>query len=216
MRRFVPAVIDDRQPSSSRGLRVRIPLKRGKSRSAVQISRTPRSRQMAMTQASCTMGPIFTFSTSAFSTACWRIFWVSADRVGGLLDHLVCNHVLNEDSACDREVRISSHRTEHGAEVDLIAEIGRELWAVEVKSSRSVTTADLPGMQSLGEYRGNNHRSCPGSYSNVAITGAWSEGFSPLRSSRSISTLTQRRANGALTRMWSMRMPQPRWNAPAR
>jgi hypothetical protein len=53
-------------------------------------------------------------------------------------------------------------------------------------------------------------------YWNMAITGAWSEGFSPLRSSRSISTETHRLASGPVTRMWSMRMPQPRWNAPMR
>ena len=86
-------------------------------------------------------------------------FTVSADRIGRLFEHLVCNQVLNEASACDREVRISSYRTEHGAEVDLIVEIGAELWAVEVKASRSATTADLSGLQSFRDYYGKSHRS---------------------------------------------------------
>ena len=59
---------------------------------------------------------------------------------------------------CAREVRISRYRTEHGAEVDLIVEIGRELRAVEVKAARSVTTADLRGLQSFREDHGKSHR----------------------------------------------------------
>src|SRR5205809_488876 len=51
---------------------------------------------------------------------------------------------------------------------------------------------------------------------SVATTGAWSEGFVPLRSSRSISTERQRAASAGVTRIWSIRSPQPRWKAPAR
>src|SRR2546428_387595 len=51
---------------------------------------------------------------------------------------------------------------------------------------------------------------------SVATTGAWSEGFVPLRSSRSISTAWQRAASAGVSRMWSIRSPQPRWKAPAR
>src|SRR2546430_342479 len=45
---------------------------------------------------------------------------------------------------------------------------------------------------------------------SVATTGAWSEGFVPLRSSRSISTAWQRAASAGVSRMWSIRSPQPR------
>src|SRR2546428_277367 len=51
---------------------------------------------------------------------------------------------------------------------------------------------------------------------SVATTGAWSEGFVPLRSSRSISTAWQRAASAGVSRMWSIRSPQPRRKAPAR
>jgi len=37
--------------------------------------------------------------------------------------------------------------------------------------------------------------------SNVATTGAWSDGFSPFRSSRSISALVQRLATGSVAKM---------------
>lgn len=85
-------------------------------------------------------------------------FEVSADRIGRLFEHLVCNQILHEAGAYDMELRVSTYRTEHGAEVDLIVEIGKELFAVEVKASRLVAPADLRGLQSFREYHGKNHR----------------------------------------------------------
>ena len=79
--------------------------------------------------------------------------------MGRLFEHLVCNQILHEASAGDLEPRVSTYRTEHGAEVDLIVEIGTQLFAVEVKASRSVTPADIRGLQSFREYYGKNHRS---------------------------------------------------------
>ena len=46
-----------------------------------------------------------------------------------------------------------------------------------------------------------------GYQSNVATTGAWSEGFVPLRWSRSTMASVQRRAKGSVARMWSIRSP---------
>jgi predicted AAA+ superfamily ATPase len=86
-------------------------------------------------------------------------FEASADRIGRLFEHLVCNQILHEASACDMELRVSTYRTEHGAEVDLIVEIGTRLFAVEVKASRSVAPADSRGLQHFREYYGKNHRS---------------------------------------------------------
>ena len=86
-------------------------------------------------------------------------FEASADRVGRLFEHLVCNQIQNEASAMDTELRISTYRTEHGAEVDLIVEVGKELFAIEVKASRSVSSADLRGLQSFRKYYGRSHRS---------------------------------------------------------
>ncbi|MBN1566624.1 MAG: ATP-binding protein, partial [Acidobacteria bacterium] len=81
-------------------------------------------------------------------------FEVSADRIGRLFEHFVCNLILNEASARDIDLRISTYRTEHGAEVDLIVEIGSQLFALEVKSSRSAAQADCRGLQSFREYYG--------------------------------------------------------------
>jgi predicted AAA+ superfamily ATPase len=87
-------------------------------------------------------------------------FEVSADRVGRLFEHLVCNQILNEASARDAEVRIATYRTEHGAEVDLIVEVGAQLFAIEVKASRLAAASDLRGLNSFREYYGKRHRSC--------------------------------------------------------
>jgi predicted AAA+ superfamily ATPase len=86
-------------------------------------------------------------------------FEASPDRMGRLFEHLVYNQILHEASAGDMELRVSTYRTEHGAEVDLIVEIGTQLFAVEVKASRSVAPADVRGLQSFREYYGKNHRS---------------------------------------------------------
>lgn len=47
--------------------------------------------------------------------------------------------------------RLYHFRTRHGAEVDYVVEIGREVWAIEIKASRVVDTRDLRGFQSLAE-----------------------------------------------------------------
>ncbi len=86
-------------------------------------------------------------------------FEVSPDRMGRLFEHLVCNQILNEASARDVETRIASYRTVHGAEVDLIVEIGTQLFAVEVKGSKLAAASDLRGLHSFCEYYGKKHRS---------------------------------------------------------
>jgi len=85
-------------------------------------------------------------------------FEASGDRIGALFEHLIHSQVVYGAAAADREVQISSYRTEHGAEVDLIVEMGREVWAVELKASRNVGTTDLRGLRSFAEYHGRRHR----------------------------------------------------------
>jgi predicted AAA+ superfamily ATPase len=85
-------------------------------------------------------------------------FEVSADRIGALFEHLIFSQLCAGAAARDREIRISSYRTEHGAEVDFIVEDGRELWALELKASRQVGSGRLRGLQSFAEYVGRKHR----------------------------------------------------------
>lgn len=85
-------------------------------------------------------------------------FTVSPDRIGMLFEHLVFNQLADSASAKNQQVRISSYRTEHGAEVDFILEIGGEVIAIEVKASANVGRQDLRGLKSFSEYYGKAHR----------------------------------------------------------
>lgn len=86
-------------------------------------------------------------------------FAVSGDRIGNLFEHLVVTQLFHSASAFDRDVRLSMFRTEHGVEVDLVCEVGRELWAVEVKASRNVGESDLRGLRAFAEFAGRRARS---------------------------------------------------------
>ena len=87
-------------------------------------------------------------------------FAVSGDRMGRLFEHLVINQIFHEASARDQDIRLTSYRTEHGAEVDLIFERGGETWAIEIKASQSVRTEELGGLRSFRDYHGQKHRAC--------------------------------------------------------
>ncbi|MFA5139437.1 MAG: AAA family ATPase [Elusimicrobiota bacterium] len=85
-------------------------------------------------------------------------FEVSGDRLGRLFEHLVCSQIFDCAASRDQEIRLSSYRTEHGAEVDFIFERGSELCALEVKASKTVRSEELSGLRSFREYHGRRHR----------------------------------------------------------
>ena len=63
------------------------------------------------------------------------------DERGLLLEHLV---------ACELHRRLGTHyRTRHGAEVDFVLEVGRELWGVEVEASRRIDRGMLRGLNAF-------------------------------------------------------------------
>ena len=74
-------------------------------------------------------------------------FDVSADRIAALFEHMVFTQITASAAALDIDVRVSSYRTEHGSEVDLIVETGRDLYALELKASRHVAAGDLRGLR---------------------------------------------------------------------
>lgn len=86
-------------------------------------------------------------------------FTVSQDRIGHLFEHLLFTQMLHGARSQDEDIRISTYRTEHGAEVDFIVEKGGELHAVEAKASRTVDSHGLRGLKSFAEYAGKKHRS---------------------------------------------------------
>lgn len=85
-------------------------------------------------------------------------FAASADRVGRLFEQLVFSQLVHSAAAFDQTVRLSTFRTEHGAEVDFILERSGELIAIEAKASRTVGQGDLRGLKRFADYVGKRHR----------------------------------------------------------
>lgn len=86
-------------------------------------------------------------------------FTVSQDRIGALFENLIFNQITDSASARDKNVRISSYRTEHGAEVDFILEYEGKVIALEVKASSNIGPSDLRGLKSFSDYYGKKHES---------------------------------------------------------
>ena len=84
-------------------------------------------------------------------------FHASPDRVGLLFEHLVYTQILHSAAACDRDIRVSAFRTEHGAEVDLIVELGGTIYAIEIKASRTVGLSDTRGLRRFADYYARPH-----------------------------------------------------------
>lgn len=83
---------------------------------------------------------------------CLGNFNVSHDRVGKLFEHLVLQIILSEAKSWDQEIRVSTYRTEAGAEVDFIVETENKLFAIEVKASKNVHNGDLTGLKSFANF----------------------------------------------------------------
>ncbi len=88
-----------------------------------------------------------------------RNFQVSGDRIGPLFEHLVMTQVIHGSHHLDADFRISTYRTEHGAEVDLIVENKDGLFAIELKASKNIASHDLRGLKYFSEVYRKKHRS---------------------------------------------------------
>lgn len=103
--------------------------------------------------------PKFYFFDTGVLNGLLENFQPSQDRIGPLFEHLIFTQILHSANALDQKVRISSFRTEHGAEVDLIVETGGKLFALELKASRNVGPSDLNGLKRFSSFYGKKH--CP-------------------------------------------------------
>ena len=61
------------------------------------------------------------------------LFLDDQDRKRFLFEHLFYNQLVTSATNADTQIRISTYRTEHGAEVDLIAEINKKTLAELLK-----------------------------------------------------------------------------------
>lgn len=73
------------------------------------------------------------------------------DERGVLLEHVVAHELHSRVRGPWPEARLHHFRTRHGAEVDFLLEIGREMWGVEVKASPDIRAGDLTGLESLSQ-----------------------------------------------------------------
>lgn len=73
------------------------------------------------------------------------------DERGLLLEHLVAFELFRRAGGLWPDARVSHYRTRHGAEVDFVVEVGREVWGIEVKASRDVRPEALRGLASLAD-----------------------------------------------------------------
>lgn len=79
---------------------------------------------------------------------------VSSDRKGLLFENLFLQILLSEFKGRDLEARISTYRTERGAEVDFILELKSQVIAIEVKASKQIGEHDLTGLNSFRRFLG--------------------------------------------------------------
>lgn len=80
-------------------------------------------------------------------------FSISEDRKGYLFENLVFNQLITSLNYSDLDYRLSSYRTDAGAEVDLILEIESDIYAIEIKSG-SFKDSELSGLKSLRKFIG--------------------------------------------------------------
>ncbi len=71
------------------------------------------------------------------------------DERGLLLEHLVAYELHRRLGTFWPEAALYHYRTRHGAEVDFVLEVGRELWGIEIKASRRAGRSVLRGFRSL-------------------------------------------------------------------
>ncbi len=84
-------------------------------------------------------------------------FTVSSDRIGILFEHLILQLLKSAFKNQDEDVRISSYRTDAGAEVDFIVERGQKIFAVEVKATKNIGQHDLRGLKSFAQFIGKKY-----------------------------------------------------------
>lgn len=85
-------------------------------------------------------------------------FKISPDRIGSLFEHLFLQLVLSMAKSKDQSLRVSTYRTNAGAEVDFIIETKDKIFAVEVKATKNIGKSDLTGLKSFGEFIKKEHQ----------------------------------------------------------
>ncbi|MBX7114778.1 MAG: ATP-binding protein [Myxococcaceae bacterium] len=76
-------------------------------------------------------------------------FEPSADRIGALAEHLIFSQLRHACWAKNVACEVHSFRTRGGTEVDFIATLERQTFALEVKSTDNVSEVDVAGLKTF-------------------------------------------------------------------
>jgi predicted AAA+ superfamily ATPase len=102
--------------------------------------------------------PRFYFFDNGVLNALLGNYHLSPDRIGFLFENLLFSQLYYSAKACGKRMRMSTFRTESGAEVDFICEIDGVVFAIEVKASKNIGSRDLSGLASFASFYGKEFR----------------------------------------------------------
>lgn len=78
------------------------------------------------------------------------------DLYGRLFEHFILLEIFRLNRYMEKDWAMYYWRTSQGAEVDLVLEVGKQTWAIEIKSGSHIRASDLRGMSSfLQDYKGS-------------------------------------------------------------
>lgn len=78
------------------------------------------------------------------------------DLYGRLFEQFIILEIYRLNRYLEKDWPMFYWRTSQGAEVDMILETGKQLWAIEIKSGSRVRSSDLRGLHNfLGDYKGS-------------------------------------------------------------
>jgi len=100
--------------------------------------------------------PRFFFFDNGILNALLRNFVASTDRAGMLFENLFHSQLHASAAAADIEIGVSSFRTEHGAEIDFIVDMGAKTWAIECKAAFDLTSVNRKPFKSFELIHGTN------------------------------------------------------------
>jgi predicted AAA+ superfamily ATPase len=78
-------------------------------------------------------------------------YQVSEDRIGELFETFIFNQIQSFCFSRSLDIRLSTYRTEAGAEIDIIMQYEDYLLAIEIKASKNIGRSDLKGFASFSE-----------------------------------------------------------------
>jgi uncharacterized protein len=95
--------------------------------------------------------PKFYFFDTGVLNGLLNNFTPSLDRIGGLFETLVFNQLADLVASAGATARFSTYRTDKGAEIDLLLETEKGAYAIEIKASQNVGTADLRALRNFSK-----------------------------------------------------------------